>query len=280
MAAGLHVYMAKPVAVDAPGCLRIEAAGKQATQRQRVFLVDYQIPTDPGNIEVVRRIHAQELGKVLKITTRCVCGGLGDPPKTANLESLLRNETWCNDVALGGGYILAEDIHAIDVGVWIAGGRPVVAMGSSRIGRVDPHGDSPDVASITFEYADGLIHEHSEQALDTGAGDEYACIVCGQTGHAMVTYYGRAQFQLRRKRPVVDAPVVNLYEAGARRNITAFHQAIALGQFENATVKRAVDSYLTGILGREAALRRGLLTMEELLKENKRIEVDISGLKA
>ena len=31
--AGLHVYMAKPVAVDVPGCLRVEAAGKLATQK-------------------------------------------------------------------------------------------------------------------------------------------------------------------------------------------------------------------------------------------------------
>ena len=34
--AGLHVYVAKPVAVDVPGCLTIEAAGKTATQKQRV----------------------------------------------------------------------------------------------------------------------------------------------------------------------------------------------------------------------------------------------------
>ena len=34
--AGLHVYMAKPVAVDVHGCLRVEAAGKLATQNRRV----------------------------------------------------------------------------------------------------------------------------------------------------------------------------------------------------------------------------------------------------
>ena len=57
--AGLHVYMAKPVAVDVPGCLRIGAAGKQATEKQRVFLVDYQIPTDPNNIAGCRRRFAK-----------------------------------------------------------------------------------------------------------------------------------------------------------------------------------------------------------------------------
>jgi hypothetical protein len=41
-----------------------------------------------------------------------------------------------------------------------------------------------------------------------------------------------------------------------------------------------VDGCLTTILGREAAARHGRMTMDELLKENKRLEVDLSGLKS
>jgi len=52
------------------------------------------------------------------------------------------------------------------------------------------------------------------------------------------------------------------------------------GHFENANVQRAVDGHLTCILGREAAARKTRLTMEELLKENKKLEVDLKGLKA
>jgi hypothetical protein len=37
---------------------------------------------------------------------------------------------------------------------------------------------------------------------------------------------------------------------------------------------------LTAILGREAASRATRLAMDELLKEDKRIELDLSGLKA
>lgn len=45
VAAGLHVFMAKPVAVCVPGCLAIEAAAAEATRKQKVFLVDYQMPS-------------------------------------------------------------------------------------------------------------------------------------------------------------------------------------------------------------------------------------------
>jgi hypothetical protein len=41
-----------------------------------------------------------------------------------------------------------------------------------------------------------------------------------------------------------------------------------------------MDGHLTCILGREAAARKTRLTMEELLKENKKLEVDLKGLKA
>jgi len=44
-------------------------------------------------------------------------------------------------------------------------------------------------------------------------------------------------------------------------------------------VRRAVDGCLTCILGREAAARGGILTMEQLLTENRRLEVDLKGLK-
>jgi hypothetical protein len=50
--------------------------------------------------------------------------------------------------------------------------------------------------------------------------------------------------------------------------------------FANDTVRRSVDGALTTILGREAALRRTRLTWDELIKENKRLEVDLHGLKA
>ena len=42
----------------------------------------------------------------------------------------------------------------------------------------------------------------------------------------------------------------------------------------------AIDSCLTTILAREACLKKGRMTMDELLKENRRLEVDLKGLEA
>jgi myo-inositol 2-dehydrogenase / D-chiro-inositol 1-dehydrogenase len=280
VAAGLHVIMAKPVAVDVPGCLRVEAAGKLATQKQLVFVVDYQLPTDPGNIQVAERVWKGELGKFAKVVTSGVEGGRIDPPLTANIESRLQHLIWSNDTAIGGSFLVSFDIHAIDAAIWLLKQRPVAAMGASRVFRTDPHGDSPDVCSLVFEYADGLIHEHSGLALPVGAHGEIDCTIFGPTGYCTVSYYNKARFQLRKEKPLVFNKLGDtLYPAAAARNVASFYQDITAGRFENPTVRRAVDGCLTCILGREAALRHGRLTMEELLKENKRCELDLSGLK-
>lgn len=277
--AGLHVYMAKPVAVDAPGALAIGESGKLATQKQRVFLVDYQMPTDPVNIEVARRVRDGGLGRLAHVQTFGICGGFSDPPLTATIESRLQNLIWVNDIALGCDEIGNFDIHAIDAAIWVIGQRPVSAVGSSRICRRDPHGDSHDVCSVLYEYADGLVHNHFGQALPNNTDGKLLAMFHGPLANAQVNYWGKSYVRGGPKH-YGGGEVENLYEAGAVRNIAAFHQNITEGKFDNPTVQRAVDGVLTCVLGREAASRRTKLTMDELLKENKRLEVDLKGLKA
>ena len=278
VAAGLHVYMAKPVAVDVPGCLEIEAAATKAAANKRCFLVDYQIPTDPHNRAVMKRVHAGEIGPVAVVNSHYFAGPFGDPPFTENIESRLRHLIWCNDVAVGGGYHVNACIHAVDAALWVAGGRPVSATGVSRRMREDPHGDSHDTFSILFEFADGLVINHRGKHLNNQTGFEVICHIQGQMGFAQTCYGGKAS--LKSREDGYNGPVDNLYEAGAARNIATFYESVINRNFENSTVRRSVDGALTTILGREAAARRTRITMADLLKENKRLEVDLRGLKA
>ena len=71
----------------------------------------------------------------------------------------------------------------------------------------------------------------------------------------------------------------DIYKAGVCQNIADFYQNVLSGNCGNETAQRSVDCTLTCILGREAVRRNALLTMDELIKENKRLEVDLKGLK-
>ena len=276
--AGLHVYMAKPVAVDAPGCLEVEAAANKATANKRCFLVDYQMPTDPHNREVMKMVRAGEIGPVAVVNSHYFAGLFPDPPFTANLESRLQRLVWCNDVAVGGGYHVNACIHAVDAALWVTGGRPVSAMGISRRMREDPHGDSHDSFSILFEFADGLVISHRGKHLNNQTGFDVICQIQGQKGFAQTCYGGKATLKSRENG--YNGQVDNLYQAGAVRNIATFYQNVVEANFGNPTVRRSVDGALTTILGREAAARHTRMTMSELLKENRRLEVDLRGLKA
>ena len=146
---GRHVYMAKPVACDVPGCLKILDAAGQAASKKLTFLVDFQMPTDPYIREVVQRIHNGDIGRMGLLVTSCGSHGFADPPKTSTIEDRLQELIWVNDTELGCGYMGNYDIHAIDVALWIAGEPPLSAVGSSRRVRENANGDSHDVYSLT-----------------------------------------------------------------------------------------------------------------------------------
>ncbi len=275
--AGLHVYMAKPVAVDVHGALEILAAGKKAAGMNRCFLVDYQLPTDPHNIEIAKQIRAGEIGKPAIITSRYFGGGWPDPPRTATEESRFQHLIWCNDIALGGSHHVNACIHTIDGVLWVLGQRPVSATGFSQIVRDNPHGDSHDVIAVSFAFADGLVWDHCGRHLNSLYPFESGALIHGSTGFAQVSYGGRVQ--LKGRESGYSGEVVNLYEAGAVRNIADFHRNVTEGRFENSIVPRAVDSTLTTILSREATMRRTRLTMDEVIQENRRLELDLKGLK-
>lgn len=171
------------------------------------------------------------------------------------------------------------DIHMIDAAIWILGRRPLAAMGEARVCGANRYGDNPDVYTMIFDYGDGPLHAHGGLVLPTGASGEMKTTIFGQTGHAFVDYDGDVRFQVRGQRPST-AKISNMYENGAMRNIATFHKNICEHQCDNSTVRRAVDGTLTCILGREAGLRHGRLTMEELLKENKRLPLNVMGLKS
>ena len=281
--AGLHVYMAKPVAADVPGTLKIGALGKTATEKKQVFLVDYQMPTDPINIEVRNRIGAGGLGNLQMVFTVGASGGnaIDDPPLTANMESRLTHLIWVNDDAMGCGYIGNYDIHAVDAVIWALGRRPVAAYAQGGRYRKDPHGDSFDTHFVTYTFADGLVWNHQSARgpthdwLKLGSLEAW---IQGSLASAGFRTGGRPISVADPNTSAADRLPIYMPRRGA--NIAAFYDDVLHGNCGNEASQRSIDCTLTCILGREAARRGTLLTMDDLVRENKRLEVDLKGLKS
>ena len=277
--AGCHVYIAKPLACDVPGCLKIAGMAQKAKANKKVVLVDFQTRTDPFYIEGIKRVQDGVIGKVGMLSSEYNDESFSDPPKTANIESRLQHLIWVNDNELGGSYLVNAGIHAIDVALWIAGQKPISAMGSSRITRRQPHGDSHDVYSVTFEFADGLILNHRGEHLKNRFEFRCDCFAQGRDGYLETGYTGRVRI-LGNRGGYRGGEVVNLYPSGAERNIDTLYKSVINGIYENPTVEPSINATLSAILGREAAERNTKLTWDEVIRENKKLEVDFTGLKA
>jgi len=275
--AGCHVFAAKPVAIDVPRALKAQAAGKLATQKKLCYLVDYQLPTDPINIEVVKRVHEGGLGRLGHIDSIGFSPPWGEPPVRTR-EDRLRSGRWLSTIALSGDVITENTIHSINAVLWMVGRRPVSAVGRTRCCRQNPRDDYREIYLITYEFDDGLLWTHRCQSLRNQLDWALNFTAYGDQATATVSYRGKS-FLKGGPKHYGGGNVESLYDQGAIRNIATFYRDIVEGHFENHTVAQAVDDSLTAVLGREAASRRSCLTMEELLKENKELEFDLSGLK-
>jgi len=127
--AGKHVFLAKPVAVDVPGCLK-HPAEREKAQGKASFLVDFQTRAQPAFQEAAMRVHRAT--SAARCWTR-VLPRVRRRPGAA--PGLVARRGAAADVeprpTLSGDIIVEQNIHAIDVGNWLLQGRPVKATGTS-----------------------------------------------------------------------------------------------------------------------------------------------------
>jgi predicted dehydrogenase len=280
--AGCHVYLAKPIAVDVPGCKTVEESGKKAADKKLCFLVDFQTRADEFYIESIKRVHAGAIGKLAFGESTYHAGVpwagqikyLEDDPK--NPENRLR--AWGLDKILSGDIITEQNIHTLDVVNWIMNGPPECAFGTGGR-KVRQFGDCYDTFSVTFNYPGDIGIAFSSRQFD-GYGTQPEGIrnrMFGTEG-VLETAYGDTTM-IRGKNFYRGGKSPGIYKDGAAANIAAFHANIQKADYSNATVPESVRSNLLTILGRTAAYERRVVTWDEILKKNEKLDPGLKGLK-
>src|SRR5207253_6250946 len=79
VAAGKHVYVEKPVAVDVPGALKVIEIGKRAEGKISLD-VGFQIRDCPPFVELVKRIHNGAIGNIVCGEAHYLTGYIERPP--------------------------------------------------------------------------------------------------------------------------------------------------------------------------------------------------------
>jgi predicted dehydrogenase len=278
--AGKHVFLAKPVAVDVPGCRTVEESGKKATEKKLAFLVDFQTRTDGFYREAVKRAQYGDIGRIVCGEATYVCGPTwGDQAKWLTEkpgDPELRLRAWGLDRALSGDVITEQNIHALDVATWVLDAAPVHAVGTGGQ-RARTAGNCWDTFSVIFTFPRDVVVTFLSKQLGDGA-DDICCRMYGTEGTFDSHYFG--EVAIRGKLPYRGGKIPNLYMDGAVANIAAFHEAVQKADFSNPTVAPSVRSNLTTILGRSAAWRHGKVTWDEMIAAGEVLDPNLAGLRS
>lgn len=280
--AGAHVYVAKPIAVDAPGCRSIAKSAKKAASKKKVFLVDFQTRTHPSFIAAITKVREGGLGDLVfgeaQYHAESPWEQYYEPLAADPGNAELRLKAWGLDRALSGDMITEQDIHALDVMSWIMGPPPLYAIGSGGLKARPKVGTCWDHFVVYYQYPDKVgIQFSGRQFKGYGQTEGIRNRMFGSKG-VLETEYGGAVL-IRGDNYYNGGRTPEIYESGAVANIAAFHKAIAAGDVANPTVEPSVQSNLITILGRKSATENRLITWEEIASSGERLIPDLSGLK-
>lgn len=160
VAAGKHIFMEKPVATDVPGVRKVLEAAKKAKENKLNVVVGLQRHYQNNYIEVAKRLHSGEMGKVVSGQVYWNSGGVWVNERQSGqteLEYQMRNWYYFN--WLCGDHILEQHIHNIDVANWFLNEYPVSAqgMGGRQVRTGKEYGEIFDHHFVEFTYPSGAV---------------------------------------------------------------------------------------------------------------------------
>jgi predicted dehydrogenase len=156
--AGKHIFMEKPVAVDAAGVRRVLATAKTSKDKNLLVQVGLQRRHEPRYRETIQRLQDGMIGDIN--LTRVYWNGAGvwtrpRKPEQTEMEYQMRNWYYFN--WLCGDHIVEQHIHNLDVINWLKGSAPISAngQGGREVRTGQDNGQIFDHHFVEFTYEDG-----------------------------------------------------------------------------------------------------------------------------
>lgn len=143
LAAGKHVFVEKPLAIDSDGLALVRSAFEAA-----------QAVHGRGGLQVMVGFNRRFAPQVQKM--KALLAPVKEPKSfimTMNAGAIPANH-WTQDNATGGGRIIGEACHFIDLMRFLAG-SPIVSIQARRMGDAAGIAITEDKASITLGFEDG-----------------------------------------------------------------------------------------------------------------------------
>lgn len=264
--AGKHLYLAKPIAVDVPGCMAIVDAAKRNSGKLSAW-VDFQTRANESFQGAAERVHQGFIGKPVSGQFYYYCGRLNIKTRPGSETARMRN--WVFEIALSGDIIVEQNIHVLDVANWYLQGHPLKASGKGgRKARTDV-GDCWDHFVVTYTYPDDVLVDFSSGQFTYGYDD--LCMRLYGTEGTVDSHYG-GEVTIRGKNKSWEGDKTStIYESGAIANIKKFCDSVRNSAPIDNTLESA-NSTMTSILGRMAAYTGKEITWDEMVNANEKLD--------
>lgn len=270
VARGVHVFMEKSFAVDAPGVRRVLQAGQEAAKKGLKIAGGLMSRHYPPLEEAVQRIHDGAIGQVITAWAYREHGPVGFTPRAPGLSELahqIRNYscfTWLN-----GSFLLDWLIHNLDVCCWVKGAWPESAQGQGgRQTRTVPD-QLYDHYAVEYTFPDGT-RLFAQGRHMSNCWNFFGDIIHGTTGSAVLGE-GIPRPRLFRGHQPSSANAFWDFKGTPGDPYQIEHdllfEAIREDRPYNET-ERCARACLTGILGRMAVESGQKLTYEEAFASN------------
>lgn len=153
---GIHVFMEKSFAVDAPGVRRILRAGELAKEKNLKVAGGLMWRHDKPREEAIQRLHDGAIGDLITLRTYRMHGPVGYQPKQPGMTELAHQIANYNSFTwLNASFFVDWLIHNIDVCCWAKNAWPVSAQGmGGRSTRTEPD-QLFDHFMVEYSFADG-----------------------------------------------------------------------------------------------------------------------------
>lgn len=263
VAAGKHVFMEKPLAVDPVGVREILSAADEADARGLTVVVGTIKRHQESYLEARRRVMDGAIGEIRALRAYHCGGPLGGWDRTDDSPTIEEQvRAWQHWTWLSGDHLVEQQIHNSDVCNWFKGEWPVTAYGMGYRAR-KTYGNGYDFFCVDLEFADG-VHMQSMARQQPDCDSNVSEAIVGTLGECRVDG-GRAEIRDQNGNVVWEMQGNQGY-AYVQEHIDMV-EAIRSGQPLNEA-RDVAYSTLAAVMGRESAYSGRMTTWNQMLSSD------------
>jgi predicted dehydrogenase len=265
--AGKHVFAEKPCAVDAAGVRSVLESCEEARRKKLAVLSGLCLRFSAGYREMVKRIHAGEIGEIRALQANDYRGPIWVKPRQpgwTDMEYHMRN--WYYFTWLSGDFNVEQHVHMLDLCAWVMrDGYPINAVGTGgRQARTGPdYGNIYDHHAVIYEYPN-QVKLFATCRQQQGTANDISATIYGTKG---VAYFSsRGSYIETDQKEMFRGERDNIYQiehdeffASIRRN-----EPMNNGEYMSKSTLMTVLGRMATYTGQKVTWKQAMDSQEEL----------------